>query len=166
MVNRTCPLIASVKRSGVVLGPLPGFRPKPEKSQSNCGKVQQLYGYPRGKKRQHCKASLGGGRGGVRGERAHRPVGRATSFPSCPPPAFEILLFAGFRARAIGRAVGAIALPLPPGGCSLQVEEPGNTCHQHTSSAHGHREARATCQGLLPHLTFLCQALKGKIQGR
>lgn len=115
MVNRTCPLIASVKRSGVVLGPLPGFRPKPEKSHSNCGKVQQLYGYPRGKKRQHCKASLGGAGEESEG-REH--TGQWEEPPLSLPALLQLLKFfclQGFEPEPSGERWGPSLCP------SLQV---------------------------------------------
>lgn len=153
MGNRACPLKASMKRSGVVLGPFPGFRTKAREKAEKLwlGTDSSLHGHPRGMKSQHCKASSGRrrGEGGRSGERAQGPRGRATWFPFCPPPAFEILPFAMFGAS--GRAVGATILH--SSGWLQRWEESGNTGHQHTSCAHSHMEA--SCQGLLPHLTLL-----------
>lgn len=90
-------------------------------------------------------------------------MGQWEETPLSLPALLQLLKFCLQGLGPAGERWGPLLCP------SLQVaaalEESGNTCHQHASGAHGHREARATCQGLLPHLTFLCQAHGLSIEG-
>lgn len=152
-----------MKRSGVVLSPLPGFRTKAREKPEQLWRGTAIVQTPKRQEETTLQSQLGWGQG-RRSQKGREHRGQWGEPPLSLPALLQLLKF--FCLQGLG-PVGERWEPLP---CpSLQMaaalEESGNTCHQHTFCAHGHREARATCQGLLPHLTFLCQAHGLSIEG-
>lgn len=156
-----------MKRSGVVLGPLPGFRTKAREkaeqlwlgSDSSCTVTQEARRDNTAK-----QAWVWGGEMGAwaEGEKQHKGQWERPAFSlSALLQLLKFFHLQGFG--SMGELCGS-SLCL-----SLQVlqcwEESGNTrCTQHSSCAHSHREARSHMPGAAPPLALLSSA-RGKTEG-